>query len=142
MRFPAWFLGMNEVMTGSRDLVFLALAHRAELSLGLVGLVARLSYTVAYRRHVRRTLESTEGGDSTRTAMHERIGRIADRIAPDSVERGMLAFIGKTMARSAKHRIFLRRMRASDSRWRRRCCRRRRITTTGCRFRWCLDFFF
>jgi hypothetical protein len=83
------------------------LAHRAELALGLVTLIAGLSYTVAYSRHVRRTLESTEGGDSTRTAIHERIGLLADRIAPDSVERGTLAFIGKTMARSSKHRIFL-----------------------------------
>ena len=104
---PAWFLGMNEVLTGSHDAVFVALAHRAELALGLVTLVAGLSYTVAYRRHVRRTLESTEGGDSTRTAVHERIGLIADRLAPDSVERGTVAFIGKTMARSSKHRIFL-----------------------------------
>jgi hypothetical protein len=104
---PAWFLGLNEVMLGSRDAVFVALAHRAEMALGLVFLVAGLSYTVAYRRHVRRTLESTEGGDSTRTAMHERIGLMANRIAPDPVERATVAFIGKTMARSAKHRIFL-----------------------------------
>ena len=104
---PAWFLGLNEVLTGSRDAVFVALAHRAEIALGLVTLVAGLSYTVAYRRHVRRTLESTEGGDATRTAMHDRIGLIADRLAPDPVERGTVAFIGKTMARSAKHRIFL-----------------------------------
>jgi hypothetical protein len=104
---PAWFLGLNEVMLGSRDAVFVALAHRAEMALGLVFLVAGFSYTAAYRRHVRRTLESTEGGDSTRTALHERIGLIADRIAPDSVERATVAFIGKTMARSSKHRIFL-----------------------------------
>jgi hypothetical protein len=32
---------------------------------------------------------------------------MADRIAPDSVERATVAFIGKTMARSPKHRIFL-----------------------------------
>jgi len=104
---PAWFLGMNEVLTGSKDAVFVALAQRAEIALALVLLVAGLSYTVAYRRHVRRTLESTEGGDATRNAMHERIGLVADRVAPDSVERGTLAFIGKTMARSAKHRLFL-----------------------------------
>jgi hypothetical protein len=104
---PAWFLGLNEVLTGSRDAIFLALAHRAEVALGLVVIVAGLSYTVAYRRHVRRTLESTEGGDSTRTVWHERIGRIADWIVPDSVERGVVAFIGKTIARSQKHRIFL-----------------------------------
>lgn len=105
---PAWFLGLNEVLTGSHDAAFAALAHRAEMALGLVAAVAALSYTVAYRRHVRRTLESTEGGDSTkRSTMHERIGWIADRVAPDPAERATVAFVGKTMARSAKHRIFL-----------------------------------
>jgi hypothetical protein len=105
---PAWFLGLNEVLTGSHDAAFAALAHRAEMALGLVAAVAALSYTIAYRRHVRRTLESTEGGDSTkRSAMHERIGWIADRVAPDPAERATVAFVGKTMARSPKHRIFL-----------------------------------
>jgi hypothetical protein len=104
---PLWFLGLNEAMIGTRDAVLLALAHRAEIGLGVVASIAGVSYTVAYRRHVRRTLESTGGGDSTRTRMHDRIGRIADGIAPDSVERAVVAFIGKTMARSAKHRIFL-----------------------------------
>ena len=104
---PAWFLGLNEVLIGSHDAVFVALAHRAEMALSLVAVVAGLSYTVAYRRHVKRTLESTEGGEGTRTAMHERIGLMADRVAPHPVERATVAFIGKTMARSAKHRIFL-----------------------------------
>ena len=104
---PAWFLGLNEVMIGSRDAVFVALAHRAEIALGLVTMIAGLTYTVAYRRHVRRTLESVEGSDSTRTTMHVWIGKIADWLIPDPVERGTAAFIGKTMARSAKHRIFL-----------------------------------
>ena len=104
---PLWFLGLNEMFLGTRDAAFLALAHRAEIGLGVVALLAAVAYTVAYRRHVRRTLESTEGGEATRTAMHERIGRAADRIAPDRVERAVLAFIGKTMARSGKHRIFL-----------------------------------
>lgn len=105
---PLWFLGLNEALIGTRDAVLLALAHRAELGLSAVALIAGVSYTVAYRRHVRRTLESTEGGgESMRTAMHESIGRIADRVAPDSVERAVLAFTGKTMARSGKHRIIL-----------------------------------
>jgi hypothetical protein len=104
---PLWFLGLNEMLLGTKDAALLALAHRAEFGLGAVALLAGVAYTVAYRRHVRRTLESTEGGDATRTAMHERIGRVADRIAPDTVERAVVAFIGKTMARSGKHRIFL-----------------------------------
>jgi len=104
---PAWFLGLYETLTGSHDAVFLALAHRAEIALALVTLVAGLAYAAAYRKHVRKTLESTEGGDGTRTRMQERLGALADRIIKDPVERATAAFIGKTISRSAKHRIFL-----------------------------------
>ena len=104
---PAWFLGLNEVLLGSRDPAFLALAHRAEIAFASAVIVAALAYALAYRRHVRRTLESMEGSEGIRTRMHDWIGRMADRIAPDPLERATVAFIGKTIARSARHRIFL-----------------------------------
>ncbi|HEV8148342.1 MAG TPA: hypothetical protein VGP79_18260 [Bryobacteraceae bacterium] len=104
---PAWFLGMNEVLLGSRDPVFLKLAAVAWRSLGGALLISAVAYTVAYRRQVKRTLETLEGGDGGRTRVNEWLARIADRVAPNAVERGALAFIGKTAARSAKHRIFL-----------------------------------
>jgi hypothetical protein len=104
---PAWFLGLNEVLLGSRDPAFFALAHIAEAALAAATLVSVLSYSVAYRRHVRRTLESIEGSEGVRTQMHEWTGALADILVPDSLERATVAFIGKTLARSAKHRIFL-----------------------------------
>jgi hypothetical protein len=104
---PAWFLGVNEVLLGSRDPVFLALARWAVTALATVAIVAALSYTVAYRRHVRRTLESTEGSEELRTRTDKLVSRLADRLAPHPLERATLAFIGKTIARSPKHRIFL-----------------------------------
>lgn len=104
---PAWFLALNEVLLGSRDAAFLTLARRAEIALGAAAAISALAYGAAYRRHVRKTLESVEGGDGTRTTAHEWIAAIADRLVRHPVERATIAFIGKTLARSAKHRIFL-----------------------------------
>jgi hypothetical protein len=104
---PMWFLGLNEWVLGTHDSVMLDLARWARAGLAISTGVAAIAYTVAYRRHVRRTLETLEGGDGSRTRMHELVGRIADRLSPHPQERAAVAFIGKTMARSAKHRIFL-----------------------------------
>jgi hypothetical protein len=104
---PMWFLGLNEWVLGTRDSVMLDLARWARAGLAISTGAAAIAYTVAYRRHIRRTLETLEGGDGSRTRMHEFLGRIADRLSPHPQERAAVAFIGKTIARSAKHRIFL-----------------------------------
>ncbi len=104
---PMWFLGLNEQILGSRDAVMLSLSRLARYGLAIVTGFAAGAYAVAYRRHVRRTLESLEGDAGTRTRTHELIGRIADRLVPHPIERAAVAFIGKTIARSARHRIFL-----------------------------------
>lgn len=104
---PMWFLGLNEQLLGSRDGVMLTLSKCARYGLAIVTAFAAAAYAIAYRRHVRRTLESLEGGDGARTRAHEYVGRIADRLVPHPVERAVIAFIGKTIARSARHRIFL-----------------------------------
>lgn len=104
---PMWFLGLNEWMLGTHDPVMLKLAGLARIGLAAAIAIAGLAYTVAYRRHVRRTLESIEEGDGQRMRIDEWIGRMADLIVRNPQERGTVAFIGKTIARSAKHRIFL-----------------------------------
>jgi hypothetical protein len=104
---PAWFLGLNEVLLGSTDAAFVSLAHIAEIAVGSAALISAIAYALAYRRHVRRTLESIEGGDGTRTRTDDWMTAAADRLVPHPVERATFAFIGKTIARSAKHRIFL-----------------------------------
>ena len=103
---PAWFLGLNEVLLGSADPVFQSLARIGLIALASSAILAAISYTAAYRRHVRRTLESVEGGEGTRSRIDEWISAAADRIVPHPVERATVAFIGKTLVRSAKHRIF------------------------------------
>jgi hypothetical protein len=104
---PMWFLGLNEWMLGAHDAGMLELARYARWGLTGVTALAAISYTIAYRRHVRRTLESLEGGDGVRTSADEFVSRMADVLVPHPIERGVVAFIGKTIARSAKHRIFL-----------------------------------
>ena len=104
---PTWFLGLNETLLGSHDPVFRALARWAVAGLAIVISLAALSYAVAYRRHVRRTLESIEGADLQGSRTPEWPSRLADRIAPRPIERASFAFIGKTISRSAKHRIYL-----------------------------------
>ncbi len=104
---PMWFLGLNEWLLRTHDSGMLELARYARWGLAGAITLGALSYSIAYRRHVRRTLESLEGGDGARTRVHEFITRIADRMVPHPIERGVVAYIGKTMARSAKHRIFL-----------------------------------
>ena len=98
---------MNEWVLGTRDAVMLDLARWARAGLAIATGIAAIAYTIAYRRHIRRTLETLEGGDGSRTRAHEFLGRIADRLSPHPQERAAVAFIGKTIARSAKHRIFL-----------------------------------
>jgi hypothetical protein len=104
---PAWFLGLNEVLLGSTDPVFRSLARGAEIAVSGAGLVAAVAYTLAYRRHVRKTLESIEGSEAARTRVDVWLSALADRISQHPTERAVVAFIGKTMARSARHRIFL-----------------------------------
>src|SRR5262249_194953 len=70
-------------------------------------LISVIAYAVAYRRHVRRTLESIEGGDGSRTWLDELLSSTADRLVKRPAERATAAFIGKTIARSSRHRIFL-----------------------------------
>jgi len=104
---PMWFVGLNEQLLGSSDAVMLTLARLARYGLAMVTLFAAAAYAIAYRRHVRRTLESLEGDAGTRTRAHQLVGRIADRLVPHPIERAVVAFTGKTIARSARHRIFL-----------------------------------
>ena len=104
---PTWFLGLNEVLLGSRDAVFLALARWAEIAVGAAAAVSAIAYGVAYRRHVSRTLESMEGSEGIRSWFDDCVGSVADRLVRHPCQRATVAFIGKTLARSAKHRIFL-----------------------------------
>ena len=105
---PAWFLGLNEVLLGSpircserwRD-------GRRWRSRGAgAGRGRRLHAGVSKARAAGRSNRWKARKPFAR-ACDGWLSALADRIAPHPLERATVAFIGKTMARSARHRIFL-----------------------------------
>ena len=54
---PLWFVGLYEVLLGTRDAVFDAQARTAGLALVLALAAFACSGALSYRRHVRKTLE-------------------------------------------------------------------------------------
>lgn len=103
---PFWFLGMQEMLAGRGNPLFAELASLAWKSLATAFVMAAATYTLSYRRHLRRTLEapeSDEGGIGV-----SRLGsRFAKLIARTPVGYGVLSFIGKTLARSGRQRLLL-----------------------------------
>jgi hypothetical protein len=104
-----WFFGLFQVLTGSTNPSIGALAYRAVAGFALVAIVAAAAYTLAYARQMRRTVE--QSGIAPRNARRWRAATpwtaIARAIARRSPERGILVFIGRTLARSRQHRLLL-----------------------------------
>jgi len=104
---PLWFVGLYEVLLGTRDAVFEAEARTAGLSL-LLGLAAFAgSAAVSYRRHVRKTLEVRK----SRSVLDpvRRIWRkaLAAAVLRTPEERAVHGFFSDTMRSSPRHRMTL-----------------------------------
>jgi hypothetical protein len=100
-----WFFGLFQVLTGSSNAAVHALARRAVGGVGLSALVAATTYTLACARQMRRAVEQSGISPSRRVLMPWRgIARVLAHGAP---ERGILVFIGRTLARSRQHRLLL-----------------------------------
>ena len=124
--FPAfWFAGLYEqlrpavsqAMWSARpDPAQAANAARVLWSLGGTALRALslalaiflLVFLPGYRRHARRVLETPELDPKGPGWLRRHLTRAADRLLlRNPVERAVFHFIGQTLARSAKHRLFL-----------------------------------
>lgn len=106
--FPGyWFAGLYErLRPATGDPVLIGLSGYAVGGLVCAALLFILLYLASYRRHARRVLESIEipaSGGARRN-----FGRAADRfLVRTPVERAVFHFIGQTIVRSARHRLFL-----------------------------------
>ena len=108
--FPGfWFAGLYERLrpvTGNP--VMLELGSIAIRALWCVAGVFVLTYLPMYRRHARRMLETPEpsrsGPGRTRTLINAWLDRVLVR---RPVEQAVFHFIGGTITRSVKHRLFL-----------------------------------
>lgn len=100
-----WFFGLFQALTGSTDPALVALARRAVAGVASTALIAFGVYGLSYARQMRRTVEQSGITPSQRPVVPwTALARVFCRRAP---ERAMLAFIGRTIARSRQHRLLL-----------------------------------
>jgi hypothetical protein len=103
-----WFLGVYQALIGRGSAVFDSLAQVAAMALVGTAVLGLAAYAAAYRRHIRRSLESletprSEPGPLARTLEKALYGLVLR----DPLERGLFAFIRITMLRSSLHRLLL-----------------------------------
>ncbi len=104
---PAWFLGLYETLLVGPTSEFLPLAYRALSALGLASLGFALSYILAYRRQLRRTLSAGSARRATDSALRRVVPALSHRFLLRSPkERALFGFIAKTLARSQPHRTY------------------------------------
>ena len=102
---PAWFLGLYQTLLAGPTAEFIPLARRALAALGLAGLGFVLSYALAYKRQLRKTLEIGPAVSTIRVGLGGVASRCASRlILRNPRERASFSFIVKTLARSQAHR--------------------------------------
>jgi hypothetical protein len=103
-----WFLGLFQELNGSTHPVFGHLAARALWSLLIAASAAAAGYALAYRRNIRRIIEQPDivPGDRSRPAT--RILRfLAHKLLSRQLDRAILLFTARTIARSRQHRLLL-----------------------------------
>ncbi len=103
-----WFLGLFQMLNGSMHPVFGPLAMRAiEALASAVGLAA-ITYVMAYQRGSRRIVEQPDiaPGDRSRAASGVALW-LAARLLPKSIDRAIVLFTARTIARSRQHRLIL-----------------------------------
>ena len=103
-----WFLGIFQELNGSIHPAFRPLALRALWALCIVALTAAVALGLAYRRSLRRLIEEPDITPSDRVRPLARVTTfIAARLMPQPLERAILLFTARTLARSREHRLLL-----------------------------------
>jgi hypothetical protein len=101
---PAWFLGLDQVMVGSREPLAIRFAWIGVAAVSASLSAALLTYLWSYRRHRVRMLEAPVMGTAARNSW---LSAIAARLIADPRELAIFVFIVKTLARSRQHRLVL-----------------------------------
>lgn len=104
---PLWFVGLYEVILGTRDVVFAAQARTAGLSMALALIAFAASSALSYQRHWRKTLEIPKARPvffGLREGWRRLLAATVLR-APE--ERAVYGFFSDTLKSSSKHRTSL-----------------------------------
>ncbi len=106
--FPGyWYAGFYErLRPATGNAVLLDLGRIATRALAAVSALFTLVYLAGYRRHARRILEAPEPPPAG--AVRRGMETAADRfLLRNPIERGIFHFVGQTILRSTRHRLFL-----------------------------------
>ena len=102
-----WFLGLFQVLNGSSDALFVELARRAVAGGAAVTVFAGACFLLAYARQMRRAVEQYGIVPRRAGTLRRLADRVARLVSPLSGEHALLAFIGRTLARSRQHRSLI-----------------------------------
>ena len=103
-----WFFGLFQQLHGGADPAFAPLAARALWSLPAVAGVAAAAFSLAYRRNLRSIVEQPDIAPADRSRPAARLGQwLAGLCLPAAIDRAILMFTARTIARSRQHRLIL-----------------------------------
>lgn len=102
---PVWFLGLYERMLGNREAYVGELAFRALVAVGASVAATLLFYSLAYRRHAARSLESSKSPGPSRWSTGA--GAVFSRLIRRPREQAAFSFSWHTLTRSRQHKVFL-----------------------------------
>jgi predicted permease len=103
-----WFFALFQQLNGTGSPAFGPLAARAVYSLPMVFTIAAAAFGLAYRRNLRRIVEQPDIVPADRSRPATRIGSwLAARVLPAPIERAILLFTARSIARSRQHRLIL-----------------------------------
>lgn len=101
---PLWFVGLYEVLLGTRDAVFIAEARTAGLSLLAALLAFAAASGLSYHRHLRKTLEVQKSGPAFFRVREGWRKALAATVLRTPEERTVYGFFADTLRASSKHR--------------------------------------
>jgi hypothetical protein len=104
---PLWFVGLYEVLLGSRDPVFAAEARTAGLAMLLALAAFAGSAALSYRRHVVKILETRKTRAPTDPARRAWRTMLAATVLRTPEERAVRDFFVDTLRSSPRHRMAL-----------------------------------
>ncbi|MGA3025808.1 MAG: hypothetical protein ABSF98_13655 [Bryobacteraceae bacterium] len=103
-----WFLGLFQQLNGSTHPAFGPLASRAVWGLILALSLFAVTYPFCFRRNTRRIIEQPDLAPSNRYRPAARIAALLARaFLAKPLERAILLFIARSIARSRQHRLLL-----------------------------------
>jgi predicted permease len=97
----AWFLGLYLQLSGTADAHLTALAARGSLACLIAVPVAALTFGLAFRRNNRRIIEQPDIAPARRSRP------FVQKLFPEPIDRAVIFFTARTIARSRHHRLLL-----------------------------------